>query len=98
MENKDEMGKKEKIAHLVLFALMIIGMVSCFIVSPTLLSFGVIKQMGDMLMYSSFFALVGMAFVMIYGFYDYSIWPVVLGLFMFAYAMGVTIYGLEFGK
>lgn len=98
MENKDEMIKKEKIAHRVLFSLMIIGMVSCFVVSPTLLSFGVIKQMVDMIMYSSFFALGGMAFVMIYGFYDYSIWPVVLGLFMFAYAMGVTIYGLEFGK
>lgn len=98
MENKDEMIKKEKIAHRVLFSLMIIGMVSCFVVSPTLLSFGVIKQMVDMIMYSSFFALGGMAFVMIYGFYDYSIWSVVLGLFMFAYAMGVTIYGLEFGK
>lgn len=98
MENKDGMGKKEKIAHRVLFSLMIIGMVGCFVVSPTLLSFGVIKQMGDMLMYSSFFAIGGMAFVMIYGFYDYSIWPVVLGIFMFAYAMGVTIYGLEFGK
>ena len=98
MENKDEMSKKEKIAHLVLFALMIIGMFSCFIVSPTLLAFGVIKQMGDMLMYSSFFALGGMAFVMIYGFYDYSIWPVVLGLFMFVYAMSVAMYGLGFGK
>lgn len=98
MESKVEMGKKEKIAHRVLFALMIIGIVSCFIVSPTLLSFGVIKQMGDMLMYSSFFALGGMAFVMIYGFYDYSIWPVVLGLFMFVYAMGVAMYGLGFGK
>ena len=98
MENKDEIGKKEKIAHRVLFALMIIGMVSCFIVSPTLLAIGVIKQMGDMLMYSSVFALGGMACVMIYGFYDYSIWPVVLGLFMFVYAMGVTMYGLEFGK
>lgn len=92
------MNKKEKIFHRVLFALMIVGMVSCFIVSPTLLAFGVIKQMGDMLMYSSFFALGGMAFVMIYGFYDYSIWLVVLGLFMFVYAMGVTMYGLGFGK
>lgn len=98
MENKDEMGKKEKIAHLVLFALMIVGMVSCFIVSPTLLAIGVIKQIGDMLMYSSFFALGGMAFVTIYGFYDYSIWPVVLGLFMFVYAMGVTMYGLGIGR
>lgn len=98
MENKDEMNKKEKIAHRVMFALMIIGMVSCFVVSPTLLSFGVIKKMIDMLMYSSFFALGGMAFVTIYGFYDYSIWPVVLGLFMFVYAMGVTMYGLGFGK
>ena len=98
MENKDEMGKKEKIAHRVLFALMIVGMVSCFIMSPTLLAFGIIKQIRDMLMYSSFFALGGMAFVMIYGFYDYSIWPVVLGIFMFVYAMGVTMYGLEFGK
>ena len=98
MKNKDEMDKKEKIAHRVLFALMIVGMVSCFIVSPTLLAFGIIKQIRDMLMYSSLFALGGMAFVMIYGFYDYSIWPVVLGLFMFAYAMSVTIYGLEFGK
>lgn len=77
---------------------MIIGMVSCFIVSPTLLAFGVIKQMGDMLMYSSFFALGGMAFVMIYGFYDYSIWLVVLGLFMFVYSMVVTMYGLGIGK
>lgn len=98
MENEYEMSKKEKIAHRALFALMIIGMVSCFIVSPTLLSFGVIKQMGDMIMYSSFFALGGMAFVMIYGFYDYSIWPVVLGLFMFVYAMVVAMYGLGFGK
>ena len=98
MENKDEIGKKEKIAHSVLFALMIIGMVSCFIVSPTLLAFGVIKQMGDMLMYSSFFALGGMAFVMSYGFYDYSIWLVVLGLFMFVYSMVVTMYGLGIRK
>ena len=98
MKNKDEMDKKEKIFSRVLFVLMIVGMVSCFIVSPTLLAIGVIKQMRYMLMYSSFFALGGMAFVMIYGFYDYSIWPVVLGLSMFAYAMGVTIYGLEFGK
>ena len=92
------MGKKEEIVHRVLFSLMIIGMVSCFIVSPTILEIGVIKQMRYMLMYSSFFSLGGMAFVMIYGFYDYSIWPVVLGLFMFAYAMVVTIYGLEVGK
>ena len=92
------MDKKEEIVHRVLFSLMIIGMISCFIVSLTILAIGVIKQMRDMLMYSSFFALGGMAFVMIYGFYDYSIWHVVLGLFMFAYAMGVTIYGLEFGK
>ncbi len=92
------MNKKEEIVHRVLFALMIVGMVSCFIVSPTLLAFGVIKQMGDMLMYSSFFALGGMAFVMIYVFYDYSIWPVVLGLFMFVYGMGVAMYGLGFGK
>ena len=92
------MEKKEEIIHRVLFVLMIVGMVSCFIVSPTLLAIGVIKQMRDMLMYSSFFALGGMAFVMIYGFYDYSIWPVLLGPFMFAYAKGVTIYGLEFGK
>ena len=92
------MDKKEEIVHRVLFSLMIIGMVSCFILSPTLLAIGIIKQIRDMLMYSSFFALGGMAFVTIYGFYDYSIWPVVLGLFMFAYAMGVTIYGLEFGK
>ena len=92
------MDKKEEIVHHVLFSLMIVGMVSCFIVSTTLLAFGIIKQIRDMLMYSSFFTLGGMAFVMIYGFYDYSIWPVVLGLFMFAYAMGVTIYGLEFGK
>lgn len=98
MENEYEMSKKEKIAHLVLFALMIIGIVSCFIVSPTILAFGIIKQIRDMLMYSSFFALGGMAFVMIYGFYDYSIWPVVLGLFMFVYAMVVTMYGLGFGK
>lgn len=98
MENKDEIGKREKIAHRILFFLMIIGMVSCFVVSPTLLSFGVIKQMGDMLMYSSFFALGGMAFVTIYGFYDYSIWPVVLGLLMFVYAMVVAMYGLGFGK
>lgn len=92
------MDKKEKIAHRVLFALMIIGMVSCFIVSPTLLAIGVIKQMGDMLMYSYFFALGGMAFVTIYGFYDYSVWPVVLGLFMFVYGMGVAMYSLGFGK
>ena len=92
------MDKKEEIVNRVLFALMIVGMVSCFIVSPALLAFGIIKQIRDMLMYSSFFALGGMAFVTIYGFYNYSIWPVVLGLFMFAYAMGVTIYVLEFGK
>ena len=88
------MDKKEKIFGRVLFSLMIIGMVSCFIVSPTLLSFGVIKQMGDMLMYSSFFALGGTLFVGTYGIFNGSIWAVVLVLFMYMYGMGVGMYGV----
>lgn len=98
MENKDEMGKKEKIANRVLFSLMIIGMVSCLIVSPTLLAFGIIKQIRDMFMYSSIFAIGGTLFVGAYGIFNGSIWAVVLGLFMFVYSMGVAMYGLGFGK
>lgn len=96
MENKDEMDKKEEIFHRVIFALMIIGMVSCFIVSPTLLAFGIIKQIRDMFMYSSIFALGGTLFVGAYGIFNGSIWAVVLVLFMYMYGMGVGMYGVGF--
>ena len=96
MENKDEMRKKEKIAHRALFALMIIGMVSCFIVSPTLLAFGVIKQMGDMLMYSSICAILSVIPIFAYAVFEQSIWASLVSIVAYIYGMGVGMYGVGF--
>ena len=98
MENKDEMGKKEKIAHLVLFALMIIGIVSCFIVSPTLLSFGIIEQTRAMVRASSICAIVSVILIFAYAVFEQSIWASLVSIVAYIYVMGVGIGGVGIGR
>ena len=96
MENKDEMGKKKKIAHLVLFTLMIIGMVSCFIVSPTILAFGIIEQTRAMVIASSICAIVSMILIFAYAVFEQSIWASLVSIVAYIYGMGVGMYGVGF--
>ena len=95
MENKDEMDKKEKIAHLVMFALMIIGMVSCFIVSPTLLAFGIIEQTRAMVLASSICAIVSVILIFAYAVFEQSIWASLVSIIAYIYGMvvGISICG-----
>lgn len=93
-----EMDKKEKIFHLVLFALMIIGMVSCFIVSPTLLAFGIIEQTRSMVLYSSICAIVSVIPIFAYAVFEQSIWASLVSIIAYIYGMGVGMYCLGFGK
>ena len=95
MENKDEMDKKEKIAHLVMFALMIIGMVSCFIVSPTLLAFGIIEQTRAMVLSSSICAIVSVILIFAYAVFEQSIWASLVSIIAYIYGMvvGISICG-----
>lgn len=96
MENKDEMDKKEKIAHWVIFALMIIGMVSCFIVSPLLLVFGIVEQTMAMVLASSICAIVSVILIFAYALFEQSIWASLVSIIAYIYGMGVGMYGVRF--
>lgn len=85
------MDKKEKIFHRVLFALMIIGMVSCFIVSPTLLAFGIIEQTRAMVLTSSICAIVSVILIFAYAVFEQSIWASLVSIVAYIYGMGVGI-------
>lgn len=85
------MDKKEKIAHLVIFALMVIGMVSCFIVSPTLLAFGIIEQTRAMVLASSICAIVSVILIFAYSVFEQSIWASLVSIVAYIYGMGVGI-------
>lgn len=89
------MDKKEKIAHRVLFALMIIGMVSCFIVSPTLLAFGIIEQTRAMVLASSICAIVSVILIFAYAVFEQSIWASLVSIVAYIYGMvvGISICG-----
>ena len=96
MENEYEMSKKEKIAHRVLFALMIVGMVSCFIVSPTLLAFGIIEQTRSMVLASSICAILSVIPIFAYAVFEQSIWASLVSIVAYIYGMGVGMYGVGF--
>lgn len=90
------MDKKEKIFHRLMFALMVIGMVSCFIVSPTLLAFGIIEQTRSMVLASSIFSIVSVILIFAYAVFEQSIWASLVSIVAYIYGMGVGMYGLEF--
>ena len=90
------MDKKEKIFHRVIFALMIIGMVSCFIVSPTLLAFGIIEQTRAMVLASSICAIVSVILIFAYAVFEQSIWASFVSIVAYIYGMGVGMYGVRF--
>ena len=90
------MDKKEKIFHRVIFALMIIGMVSCFIVSPTLLAFGIIEQTRAMVLASSICAIVSVILIFAYAVFEQSIWASLVSIVAYIYGMGVGMYGVRF--
>ena len=85
------MDKKEKIFHRVLFTLMIIGVVSCFIVSPTLLAFGIIEQTRAMVLASSICAIVSVIIIFAYAVFEQSIWASLVSIVAYIYGMGVGI-------
>ena len=85
------MDKKEKIFSRVLFALMIIGIVSCFIVSPTLLAFGIIEQTRAMVLASSICAIVSVILIFAYAVFEQSIWASLVSIVAYIYGMGVGI-------
>lgn len=90
------MDKKEKIFHRLMFALMVIGMVSCFIVSPTLLAFGVIEQTRPMIVASSICAIVSVILIFAYAVFEQSIWASLVSIVAYIYGIGVGMCGLEF--
>lgn len=90
------MDKKEEIVHHVLFALMIAGMVSCFIVSPTLLAFGIIEQTRSMVIASSICAIVSVILIFAYAVFEQSIWASLISIVAYIYGMGVGMYGVGF--
>nr|DAW56344.1 MAG TPA: hypothetical protein [Caudoviricetes sp.] len=85
------MDKKEKIAHRVIFSLMIIGMVSCFIVSPTLLAFGIVEQTRAMVLASSICAIVSVIPIFAYAVFEQSIWASLVSIVAYIYGMGVGV-------
>lgn len=85
------MDKKEKIFHLLMFALMVIGMVSFFIVSPTLLAFGIIEQTRSMVLASSICAIVSVILIFAYAVFEQSIWASLVSIVAYIYGMGVGI-------
>lgn len=89
------MDKKEKILHWVLFALMIIGMVSCFVVSPTLLAFGIIEQTRAMVLTSYICAIVSVILIFAYAVFEQSIWASLVSIVAYIYGMvvGISICG-----
>lgn len=90
------MDKKEEIFSRVLFALMIVGMFSCFIVSPTLLAFGIVEQTRSMVLYSSICAIVSVIPIFAYAVFEQSIWASLVSIVAYIYGMGVGIYGVGF--
>ena len=90
------MDKKEKIFHMVIFALMIIGMVSCFIVSPTLLAFGIIEQTRSMVLASSICAIVSVILIFAYAVFEQSIWASLVSIVAYIYGMVIGMYGVRF--
>lgn len=93
-----KMDKKEKIFHRVLFGLMVIGMVSCFIVSPTLLAFGIIEQTRAMVLTSSICAIVSVILIFAYAVFEQSIWASLVSIVAYIYGMGVGIGGVGIGR
>lgn len=85
------MDEKEEIVNRVLFALMIIGMVSCFIVSPTLLAFGIIEQTRSMVIASSICAIVSAMLIFAYAVFEQSILASLVSIVAYIYGMGVGI-------
>ena len=85
------MDKKEEIFHRVIFALMIIGMVSCFILSPTLLAFGIIEQTRSMVLASSICAIVSVILIFAYAVFEQSIWASLVSIVAYIYGMVVGI-------
>lgn len=85
------MDKKEKIFSRVLFSLMVIGIVSCFMVSPTLLSFGIIEQTRSMVLASSICAIVSVILIFAYAVFEQSIWASLVSIVAYIYGMGVGI-------
>ena len=92
------MDKKEEIFHRVIFALMIIGMVSCFIVSPTLLAFGIIEQTRAMVLASSICAIVSVILIFAYALFEQSIWASLVSIVAYIYGMGVGIGCVGIGR
>ena len=92
------MDKKEEIFHRVIFALMIIGMISCFIVSPTLLAFGIIEQTRAMVLASSICAIVSVILIFAYALFEQSIWASLVSIVAYIYGMGVGIGGVGIGR
>lgn len=92
------MNKKEKIVHRLMFALMIIGMVSCFIVSPTILSFGIIEQTRSMVLASSICAIVSVILIFSYAVFEQSIWASLVSIVAYIYGMGVGIGCVGVGR
>lgn len=90
------MNKKEKIVHRLMFALMIVGMVSCFIVSPTLLAFGIIEQTRAMVLASSICAIVSVILIFAYAVFEQSIWASLVSIVAYIYGMGIGMYGVRF--
>ena len=92
------MDKKEKIFSRVIFVLMIIGMVSCFIVSPTLLAFGIIEQTRAMVLSSSICAIVSVILIFAYAVFEQSIWASLVSIVAYIYGMGVGIGCVGIGR
>ena len=93
-----KMNKKEKIFSRVIFVLMIIGMVSCFIVSPTLLAFGIIEQTRAMVLSSSICAIVSVILIFAYAVFEQSIWASLVSIVAYIYGMGVGIGCVGIGR
>lgn len=85
------MSKKEEIVYWAIFAMMTIGMVSCFIVSPTLLVFGTIRQIRAMVLASSICAIASTALIFAYAVFKQSIWATLVSLVSYVYGMGVGV-------
>ena len=92
------MDKKEKIFSLVMFALMVIGMVSFFIVSPTLLAFGIIEQTRAMILSSSICAIVSVILIFAYAVFEQSIWASLVSIVAYIYGMVVGIGCVGIGR
>lgn len=70
---------------------MIVGMVICFIVSPSLLAFGIIEQTRSMVIASSICAIVSVILIFAYAVFEQSIWASLVSIIAYIYGMGVGI-------